>query len=99
MLKDRRIWINKEKAANLGKPPEEIKGFYDQYNVEAPLSPEDEAARKAAEEEESKASKKKDKKKEKKGKGKKKKSAGDDDDGAVPVIKAGPPEVVQKFDE
>ena len=43
MLKDRRVWINEQKAINLGKPPADIKAFYDRFNTEAPLSPEEEA--------------------------------------------------------
>jgi hypothetical protein len=89
MLKDRREWINEQKELKLGKIPDDIKPFYDRFNVETPLSPEEEAAKKA-EEEESKG--KKDKKKEK-GKKKKGKKGGDDDD-AAQVAKIGPSEVV-----
>ena len=34
MLKDRREWINEQKAVNLGKVPDEIKPFYERFNVE-----------------------------------------------------------------
>ena len=99
MLKDRREWVNLQRENNLGKIPEDIKPFYDRFNTETPLSPEEEAAKKAAEEEEKAAKgKKKEKKKEdKKKKGKKKK--GGDDDGAAAIAKIGPTEVVRKFDE
>lgn len=79
MLNERRQWVNDQRGKNLGKPPEDVKPFYDRLNVETPLSPEDEAARKAEEEESAgKKGKKKEKKKDKKKKGKKGK---DDDDG------------------
>ena len=98
-MKDRREWVNEQRQMNLGKIPEDIKPFYDRFNTETPLSPEEEAAKKAAEEEEAKAGKKKkEKKKEGKKKGKKK-GGGGDDDGAGAIAKIGPTEVVQKFDE
>lgn len=81
------------------KLPEDCKGFYQRFNVEAPLSPEDEAEKQAAADEEAK--KGKDKKKDKKpdkGKGKKKGKKGDDDDGPA-IVKIGITETVQKFDE
>jgi hypothetical protein len=81
MLKDRREWVNLFKQNNQNKVPDEIKPFYERFNVEAPLSPEEEEA-KRLEDEESKGKKKKKgekKKKEKKKKGKKGKG---DDDGA-----------------
>ena len=79
MLGERREWVNYKRGQNLGKPPEDCKGFYDRLNVETPLSPEEEAARQAEEEEAAAKGKKKEKKKaEKKKKGKKGK---DDDDG------------------
>lgn len=78
MLQQRRDWITEQKAAT-NKIPDDIKPFYDRFNVETPLSPEEEAARKAEEEEEGGKKKKKgDKAKKKKGKKGKK---GDDDDG------------------
>ena len=98
MLKERREWVNQQRENNLGKIPDDIKPFYDRFNTETPLSPEEEAAKKAAEEEEKAGKKKKEKKKEgKKKKGKKGKGDKDDDD--ANVIKVGPSEVVQKFDE
>jgi hypothetical protein len=65
--------------------------------TEVPLSPEEEEAKRLAEEEESKTKgKKKEAKKEaKKKKGKK----GEDDDDKKAIVKIGPSEVVQKFDE
>jgi hypothetical protein len=82
----------------LGKIPDDIKPFYDRFNAETPLSPEEEAAKKAAEEEEGGKKKKKGEKK-KDGKKKKGKKGKDDDDGAGAIAKIGPSEVVQKFDE
>jgi hypothetical protein len=98
MLKDRREWVNEQKAMNLGKIPEEIKPFYDRFNTETPLSPEEEAAKKAAEEEEGGKKKKKAEKK-KEGKKKKGKKGDKDDDGAGAIAKIGPSEVIQRFDE
>jgi len=93
MLKDRREWVNLFKQNNMNKTPDDIKPFYDRFNVEAPLSPEEEEA-KRLEDEEAKGKKKKKgekKKKEKKKKGKKGKG---DDDGAPAVIKIGTSEIV-----
>lgn len=92
MLKDRREWINEQRTNNLGKIPKDIKPFYDRFNTETPLSPEEEAAKKAAEEEEKGKKGKKEKKKEKKKKGKK--GGGDADDGAPAKVLYGPTEVV-----
>ena len=64
--------------------------------METPLSPEEEE-KKAAEAEEK--SKKKGGKEKGKGKGKKGKGGGDDDEGGEKLLKIGPTEVVQKFDE
>ena len=97
MLKERRDWIQDYRANHGGKPPEDLKDYYDRMNVEQPLTPEEAEAKRLQEEEEAKAKKKKKKDKEKKKKGKKKK--GDDDDDGPAVIITGPSEVVQKFDE
>ena len=93
MLNKRRLWVNEQCGKNLQKPPEDVKGFYEQQNVETPLSPEEEAARAAEEEEGGGKKGKKEKKKEgkKKGKGKKGK---DDDDGKPQTINIGPSEIV-----
>jgi len=56
MLKDRREWVTMFKQNNC-KVPDEIKPFYERFNVEAPLSPEEEEA-KRLEEEEAKSGKK-----------------------------------------
>jgi hypothetical protein len=83
---------------NHGKVPEDIKPFYDRFNVETPLSPEEQAAKDEADEGGGK--KGKGKKKEEKGKKKKgKKGKGGDDDGEGTTAKIGPSEIVQKFDE
>lgn len=95
MLKDRREWVTQFKQDNC-KLPDEIKPFYDRFNREAPLSPEEEEAKRLEEEEAKDKKKKKEKKKEKKKKGKKGKK---DDDDAAQIIKIGVSEVIQKFDE
>ena len=93
MLKERRTWVNDAREKALGKVPEDIKPFYDRFNVETPLSPDEQAAKDAADEEG--AGKKKGKKKEEKGKKKKgKKGKGGDDDGDAATAKIGPSEVV-----
>jgi len=93
MLGERREWVNDMRGKNLGKPPEDCKAFYDRLNVEAPLSPEDEAAR-AAEEEEAAAAKGKKKKGEKKKEKKKKGKKDKDDDGKPQTVNIGPSEIV-----
>lgn len=99
MLKDRRDWIQEYKALHANKPPTDLKEFYERFNTETPLSPEEEELKKLQDEEDAKNKKKK-KKEEKKEKGKKKKKKGDgDDDEKKQVVKIGPSEVVQKFDE
>jgi hypothetical protein len=47
---------------NNGKVPDDVKPFYEQFNVETPLSPEDEAAKAAEEGDEGGGKKKPDKK-------------------------------------
>lgn len=69
--------------------------FYERYNLQEPLTAEEEE-KKAAEEESKGAKKGKDKAKAKK-KGKGGKGGGDDD--APKTLKIGPSEVVGKFDE
>ena len=99
MLKERRDWIQEYKALHANKPPEDLKDFYERFNTETPLSPEDEELKKLQEDDDAKSKKKK-KKEEKKDKGKKKKKKGDDgDDEKKQILKIGPSEVVQKFDE
>ena len=71
MLKERREWIQEEKAKQNGKIPADIVKFYERNNLETPLSPEDEEAKKLAEEQEKGKKGKKEKKKETKAKGKK----------------------------
>lgn len=93
MLKERRDWIQQQKAMNAGKPPKDMSKFADRNNLETPLSPEEEAAKKAEEE----ADKGKKKAKEKKKKEKKKKGKSKDDE--PQIAKIGPTEVIQKFDE
>ena len=82
--------------SNFGKAPDGLDKFYIK-ELETPLSPEEEEKAKAEEEEKSK-------KKEKKGgkakeKGKKKGGGGDAEEGGEKMLKVGPTEVVQKFDE
>ena len=91
MLKERRDWIQDQKAMLGGKPPKDLAKFYERGNLEAPLTPDEEAAKKAEEEAAAGKKGKKEAKKEKKGKGKK----GDkDDDGSKQIAKIGPSEVV-----
>lgn len=94
MLKARRDWVQWYRSS-FGKPPDNLDKFYQKDNLETPLSAEDEEKAKAEEEEKGK---KKDKKKDGKKKGKKG-GGGDDDDGGDKLLKIGPTEVVQKFDE
>ena len=99
MKKERRDWIQDFKQIHASKPPEDVKGFYERNKTEIPLSPEEEEARKLAEEEEGKSKgKKKEAKKDAK-KSKKGKKGDDDDDDKKQIVKIGPSEVVQKFDE
>ena len=94
MLKERREWIQQQKAITNGKVPQDIAKFYERNNLETPLSPEEEAAKKAEEEAAAGKKGKKEKKKEKKGKKGKK-----DDDEKNQIAKIGPSEVVLRFDE
>lgn len=95
MLKARRDWVQWYRST-FGKIPDSLDKFYQKDNLETPLSPEDEEKAKAEEEEKAK---KKDKKSKDKGKKAKKGGGGDDDDGGDKLLKIGPTEVVQKFDE
>ncbi len=94
MLKERRDWIQTQKAQRGGKPPDDVKGFYDRVKEEEKDGEDGEGEGEGAEE-----AKGKGKKEEPKGKGKKKGAAGDDDDEEQQIIKIGPSEIVQKFDE
>ena len=95
MLKARHDWVQWHRST-FGKVPDNLDKFYQKDNLETPLSPEEEE-KKAAEAEEK--SKKKGGKEKGKGKGKKGKGGGDDDEGGEKLLKIGPTEVVQKFDE
>ena len=98
MLNERREWVNIERGLNLGKPPDDVMGFYERKEEETPLSPDEEEAKKA--EEEGGGKKKADKKKDagkKKGKGGGKK--GKDDGEGSAALNIGPSEIVQRFDE
>ena len=90
-MKERRDWAQKFRA-DFGKVPDGLDKYYERNNVLEPLSPEEEEKKLAEEEEKAKA--KKDKKKAKKAK---KADKGGDEKPAV--MKIGPSEVVQKFDE
>ena len=97
MLKQRRDWVQWYRT-NFSKLPENLEKFYQKNNLETPLSPEEEEKAKAEEEDGKKG--KKGGKDKGKGKGKGKKGGGgDDDDGGEKLLKIGPTEVVQKFDE
>lgn len=96
MLKQRRDWVQWYRTNFGGKVPDNLEKFYQKNNLETPLSPEEEEKAKAEEDD---GKKKKGKEKAKKaGKGKKG-GGGDDDDGKDKLLKIGPTEVVQKFDE
>lgn len=75
---------------SLGKPPADIKAFYERFNVAPPKDGDDD------EDDAPKEKKKKKDKAKKKKKGKKKK---DDGDEKQEVIKIGPTEVITKFEE
>jgi len=45
MLKERRDWVHQWKADHLNKPPDDLTKFYERFNVETPLSPEEEEAK------------------------------------------------------
>lgn len=89
MLKERRDWIQTQKALKGGKPPDDVKGFYDRVKEE------DKDGEGEGDEGDAPEENKKGKKEEPKGKGKKKGGAGgDDDDEEQQVIKIGPSEIV-----
>lgn len=46
MLKERRDWVHDYKAHHASKPPDDLTKFYERFNVETPLSPEEEEAKK-----------------------------------------------------
>jgi len=77
MLKERRDWIQEQKAQKGGKPPEDVKGFYERVKEEEKGEDGGEGDDGGDGEE----AKGKGKKEEPKGKGKGKKAAGGDDDG------------------
>jgi len=94
MLNARHEWVQWYRGA-FGKVPDGLDKFYAKNDLETPLSPEEEE-KKAAEDE----AKGKKKEKKAKDKGKKKKgAAADGDEGGEKLLKVGPTEVVQKFDE
>ena len=98
MLKERREWIQEVKATKGGKPPEDVKGFYERVKEEDKDGEgDDEGGEGGGAAEEAKGKGKKEEPK--KGKGKKAAAGGDDDEDDKQVIKIGPSEVVQKFDE
>ena len=74
MLKERRDWIQLDKAQKGGKPPEDVKGFYERVKVEE-KGDGDEEGEGDAEEVKGKGKKEEPKK----GKGKKDAGGGDDD--------------------
>lgn len=99
MLKERRDWIQEQKAISGGKPPKDFSKFYERNNLAEPLTEEEAAAAAAAAEDGGKKGKKAEKKeKAKKGKGKKG-GGGGDEAGGKEVAMLGPSECVGKFDE
>jgi SpoVK/Ycf46/Vps4 family AAA+-type ATPase len=95
MLKERREWIQEVKTQKGGKPPEDVKGFYERVVKED--DKDDEGGEGGDDDEDAKGKKGK-KEEPKKGKGKKGAAAGEDDDDKQ-IIKIGPSEVIQKYDE
>lgn len=99
MLKERREWINDYRSNNNGAFPKDLTPFMDRFNVEAALSPEEEAAKKAAEEEaaggKKKGGKAKKEKAKKAGKGKGKKEKGEKENLKVKIATT---ETIRKFD-
>ena len=81
MIKERREWVNQYKENHNGKIPDDLADFKNRFNVETPLSPEEEAAAKAEADEGGGKKKKKGADGGKK-KGKKGKKGKADDDGA-----------------
>ena len=80
MLKERREWIQEVKATKGGKPPEDVKGFYERVKEEDKEDGDEEGGGDGAgggEEAKGKASKKEEPKK---GKGKKAAAGGEDDE-------------------
>ena len=77
--------------------PDNLEKFYARNDLEVPLSPEEEEKRAAEEEAAGAGKKKKGEKAKKAGKGKK--GGGGDEDEGPKLLKIGPSEVVQKFDE
>lgn len=94
MMKVRREWINEQRQM-AGKIPDDIAKFYERFNVEAPLSPEEEAQKKLEEEEAAAKKKKKKAQKAKKKKGKKDK----EEDPSKKAAKIQTTEVIRRFDE
>jgi len=45
MKKERRDWIQEYRGLHNGKPPADLKDFYNRFNVEPPLSPDEEEAK------------------------------------------------------
>lgn len=45
MKKERRDWIQDYKQVHASKPPDDVKGFYNRFKTEEPLSPEEEEAK------------------------------------------------------
>lgn len=82
MLKERRDWVQEYKQLHANKPPDDLKGFYERFNVETPLSPEEEEQKRLEDEEKAKnKGKKKPPKKAPPKKGKGKKGDKDDEEG------------------
>ncbi len=99
MKQERRDWIQDYKQLHASKPPDDVKKFYDRLKTEEPLSPEEEEAKRLAEEEKAKSKDKKKSEPKKQGGKKGKDKKGDDKDDKAQIVKIGPSEVVQKFDE
>lgn len=95
MKRERNLWVTEQQEIT-GKPPPDVKEFYNRFATATPADGEDGDGDDDADK--GKKAKKDKGKKEKKGK-KGKKAKGGDGEGKAEMIKIGPTEVVVKFEE
>lgn len=91
MKRERNLWVT-EQTEITGKPPPDVKEFYNRFATATPADGEDEDGDK--DDGGGKKAKKKEGKKEKKGKKGKKGKGGGDGEGKAEMVKIGPTEVV-----
>jgi len=96
MIAERREWVNQYKESHNGKIPDDLAEFKNRFDVETPLSPDEEGGKKD-DEDGGKKKKKGGEAKKKGGKKGKKAKGGGDDDGA-PAAQIYISEIIQKFD-